>query len=211
MLTGKHGVGRVIARPFIGTDASNFQRTPRRHDYPRKPESKTVMDKMLDKGLNVYATGKIDDLFGNRGISTSNHTTNNSDSTAATISFLKQQFTGLLFANLIEFDMIYGHRNDVAGYSLALENFDAAIPDIQANMKAGDIAMVVADHGVDPTTESTDHSREYIPLLVFGKHVKGNTNLGIRESFADVGATIAEIFHLEAPEIGTSFLSDILA
>lgn len=211
MLVGEHGVGRVIARPFLGTNAEDFYRTSRRHDLPRFPESPTMMDKIISAGLSVYATGKIDDLFGNRGISRTNHTTNNADSIRATIDFIKEDFKGLLFANLIEFDMVYGHRNDARGYADALEAFDLAIPEIKKQMKPGDIAMVVADHGVDPTTLSTDHSREYIPLLVFGDSIISGVNLGTRETFADVAATLAEIFQLEKPEIGKSFLKSVLS
>ncbi len=210
MLVGEHGVGRVIARPFLGSSSENFYRTSRRHDLPRFPESHTMMDKMISAGFPVYATGKIDDLFGNRGISVTNHTTNNLDSLRATIDFMKEDFEGLLFANLIEFDMIFGHRNDARGYADALETFDAAIPEIYENLKADDVVMVVADHGVDPTTESTDHSREFSPLLVFGKLVKPNVNLGVRGTFADVAATIAEIYQLEKPQIGESFLKLIV-
>ena len=210
MLVGEHGVGRVIARPFLGTDAEDFYRTSRRHDLPRFPESPTMMDKLISAGLEVYATGKIDDLFGNRGISKTNHTTNNADSIRATIDFMKEDFKGLLFANLIEFDMVYGHRNDARGYANALEAFDSAIPEIRKLMKPGDIAMVVADHGVDPTTKSTDHSREYIPLLIFGDPVNAGVNLGTRETFADVAATLADIFQLDPPEIGKSFLNLIV-
>lgn len=209
MLTGEHNVGRVIARPFIGSEELGFSRTSRRHDFPRFPDHDTMMDILLKADYKVYATGKIDDLFANRGITVSNHTTNNHDSTIATIDFLNKDFEGLLFANLIEFDMIYGHRNDIKGYSQALENFDAAIPDIQSALKPTDIVMIVADHGVDPTTASTDHSREYIPLLVFGEQVNANVNLGTRSTFADVAATIAEIFNVEKPEIGSSFLAEI--
>jgi len=209
MLVGKHNVGRVIARPFIGKSASDFSRTSRRHDFPRFPESDTMLDKLIKAGLPVYATGKIDDLFGNRGITYSNHTTNNLDSIQATKDFIKENFNGLLFANLIEFDMIFGHRNDARGYADALEMFDRSIPEIQAILRPEDVVMIVADHGVDPTTESTDHSREYIPLLVFGEMVKKNVNLGTRETFADVAATIAEIFGIEKPLFGTSFLSEI--
>ena len=210
MLVGEHGVGRVIARPFLGTNAEDFYRTSRRHDLPRFPESPTMMDKLISAGLEVYATGKIDDLFGNRGISKTNHTTNNADSIRATIDFMKEDFKGLLFANLIEFDMVYGHRNDARGYANALEAFDSAIPEIRKLMKPGDIAMVVADHGVDPTTKSTDHSREYIPLLIFGDPVNAGVNLGTRETFADVAATLADIFQLDPPEIGKSFLNLIV-
>ncbi|PKO15424.1 MAG: phosphopentomutase [Chloroflexi bacterium HGW-Chloroflexi-10] len=207
LLSGQHAVGRVIARPFSGKKAGEFERTSRRHDYPRFPESDTMMMKLIKSGYQVYATGKIDDLFGNQGITTTNHTTNNLDSLKATLEFMKIDFEGLLFANLIEFDQIYGHRNDSRGYADALEAFDSFIPEIQAGLRTTDLVMVVADHGVDPTTESTDHSREYSPLLVFGAGVKGNTDLGVRGSYADVGATIAEIFQLESPEIGKSFLA----
>ena len=209
MLVGEYGVGRVIARPFIGERAGEFQRTSRRHDYPRFPETDTIMDKLISTGYSVYATGKIDDLFGKRGISVTNHTTNNHDSVIAAIEFLQKDFEGLLFVNLIEFDQIYGHRNDARGYADALEEFDSFIPQIKADMREGDIAILVSDHGVDPTTESTDHSREYSPLLIFGSQVKENVNLGVRGSFADVGATIAEIFSLEPPQIGQSFLQQI--
>lgn len=209
MLVGKFGVGRVIARPFIGGKVGEFVRTNHRRDYPRYPDSDTMMDKLIASGLEVFATGKIDDLFGHRGISVTNHTTNNHDSILATIEFMKKDFKGLLFANLIEFDQIYGHRNDPRGYADALEQFDRFIPQVLDNLHPNDLVMIVSDHGVDPTTESTDHSREYSPLLVFGNHVKKNVDLGIRGSYADVGATIAEIFKLDPPQIGKSFLQEI--
>lgn len=209
MLVGEYGVGRVIARPFIGERAGEFKRTSRRHDYPRFPDTDTIMDKLISSGFEVYATGKIDDLFGHRGISKTNHTTNNHDTILATINFLKEDFKGLLFANLIEFDQIYGHRNDPRGYADALEAFDGFIPEIKQNLKPDDIVMIVSDHGVDPTTTSTDHSREFSPLLIFGGKVKLNVDLGVRESYADVGATIAEIFSLQPPLIGSSFLNEI--
>jgi phosphopentomutase len=211
MLQGEHAVGRVIARPFVGKDSASFKRTERRHDYPLPPVGETVMDRLIAAGRQVYATGKIDDLFGNRGISKTHHTVDNEDSIQGAIDFLQKDFSGLLFSNLIEFDMIYGHRNDTRGYAEKLEAFDRRIPQIRAAMRPGDIAMIVADHGVDPTTPSTDHSREYIPLLVFGEKVKNSVNLGVRASFSDVAATIAEVFDLEPPEIGASFLKEILA
>ena len=210
MLTGKHAVGRVIARPFIGENPENFKRTPRRHDYPLVPPSDTVMDKLIATGRQVYATGKIDDLFANRGITKTYHTVDNRESTEALIRFLDEDFSGMLIANLIEFDMIYGHRNDPRGFADKLEEFDGYISRIRDRMRPSDVAMIVADHGVDPTTPSTDHSREYIPLLVFGDQVKAGVNLGIRESFADVAATISEIFSLEPPELGESFLREIV-
>ncbi len=208
MLRGEHAVGRVIARPFRG-EPGDFWRTERRHDYPLLPPRPTMMQKLVAAGHDVAAVGKIDDLFGNTGISLNKHRTNNQDSIAATLEFLQEEFKGLLFTNLIEYDMIYGHRNDPEGYAGALAAFDERLPDIRAQMRPTDVAMIVADHGVDPTTESTDHSREYVPLLVFGVQVKPGVNLGTRETFADVAATIAAIFELEPPEIGASFLSEI--
>lgn len=210
MLRGKHAVGRVIARPFIGEDAESFTRTKRRHDYPLLAPTDTMMDTLIKAGHKVYATGKIDDLFGHRGISKTHHSVFNPESIQAMIDFMKEDFTGLLFANLVEFDMTYGHRNDAEGYAKKIEEFDAYVPKIRAAMQPGDICMIVADHGVDPTTPSTDHSREYIPLLVFGPNVKNNVNLGIRQSFADVAATIGEALNVTPPLIGTSFLSEII-
>ncbi len=209
ILKGKHAVGRVIARPFIGTSAENFKRTDRRRDFSRAPESDTVLDKCYAAGLDVWSVGKIDDIFVHRGITHKNHTLNNLESIKATIDLLKEPFNGLLFVNLIEFDMIYGHRNDPEGYYQALKTFDNAIPDIQERLTNDDVVMVSADHGVDPTTPSTDHSREFVPLLIFGPGIPG-VDLGIRKTFADVGATITENFNLEPPKIGTSFLSQIL-
>jgi len=209
MLKGKHAVGRVIARPFIGDNAETFTRTKRRHDYPLLAPTDTMMDTLIKEGHKVYATGKIDDLFGNRGITKTHHSVFNMESIQALVDFLDEDFTGLLFANLVEFDMTFGHRNDVEGFGQKLEEFDAFIPTIRNTMKDTDIAMIVADHGVDPTTKSTDHSREYIPLLVFGEQVKNNVNLGIRQSFADVAATIGEAFSVTPPAIGQSFLREI--
>lgn len=209
-LRDEHAVGRVIARPFIGDSPETFTRTARRRDYPLKPVTPTVMDKLIKSGFEVYATGKIDDLFAHQGISVSNHTTNNKDSLDAALEFINVSFQGLLMVNLIEFDMIYGHRNDSAGYARALESFDEFLPQIQQAMHADDIAMIVADHGVDPTTPGTDHSREYSPLLIFGAPIKADTDLGIRASYADAGATIADIFNLQSPPIGTSFLKQII-
>jgi len=208
ILKGKHAVGRVIARPFVGDRAGEFARTERRKDFARVPETPTVMDKLVAAGKDVYSVGKVDDIFGNRGITKKNHTGNNKDSLLAIQEFLKEDFDGLLFANLIEYDMVYGHRNDPQGYAGALEFFDQSIPHVKDKMKPSDVVIVVADHGVDPTTPSTDHSREYVPLLVFGDGVKG-VDLGTRETFSDVGATIAEIFSLEPPLLGTSFLKEL--
>lgn len=208
ILKGEHAVGRVIARPFIGNNAEDFKRTDNRRDFSRTPESDTVLDKLYKAGFDVYSVGKIDDIFVHRGITRKNHSLGNEESLKKTIELLEEPFQGLLFVNLIEFDMIYGHRNDPQGYYGALKAFDEAIPEIQKRLTEEDLVIVSADHGVDPTTESTDHTREFVPLLVFGPRVRG-VDLGIRNSFADVGATITENFKVEPPEIGTSFLSHL--
>jgi phosphopentomutase len=211
MLTGKHGVGRVIARPFLGDDPSNFYRTLNRRDYPMPPPEDTLLDILSAAGKKVVGTGKIDDLFGGRGLSGTKHSEDNQSSLQGLLEYLDEDFEGLIFSNLIEFDMVYGHRNDARGYANALEAFDRTIPAIREKMGPADLAMIVADHGVDPTTPGTDHSREYIPLLVFGEAVKNNVNLGIRTTFCDVGATLAEVFSVKPPRTGTSFLKEILA
>lgn len=209
MLQGEHAVGRVIARPFIGETAATFKRTERRHDYPLMSPLPTMLDRLLEAGKEVWSVGKIDDIFGHRGISRSNHTVYNRESLAATLEFLPENFEGLLFVNLIEFDMIFGHRNDARGYANALEEFDRAVPEIQKRLKPTDLVMVVADHGVDPTTPGTDHSRENIPLLVFGPQVTGGRNLGTRQTFSDVAATIAEIFSIPTELQARSFLKEL--
>ena len=208
LLKGDHAVGRVIARPFIGTKAENFTRTDNRRDFSRTPESDTVLDKLYAADFDVWSVGKIDDIFVHRGITRKNHSLGNKASTEITIKLLEEPFHGLLFVNLIEFDMIFGHRNDPKGYYGALKAFDEAVPEIQQRLSPDDLVIVSADHGVDPTTESTDHSREFVPLLVFGPNV-ASVDLGIRKTFADVAATITENFKLEPPVIGTSFLDQI--
>jgi phosphopentomutase len=213
ILVGTHGVGRVIARPFITRetpeDGKKYIRTERRKDFARMPETPTIMDRLVEGGYQVYSVGKIDDIFGHRGITKSTHTLDNETSTQAALAMLKEDFKGLLFANLIEFDMIYGHRNDPAGYAGALKKFDQAVPQIQKALKPGDFVIVTGDHGVDPTTESTDHSREFVPLIVFGPKVKG-VDLGTRKTLSDIAATIAEIFDLPEPLQGTSFYAEII-
>jgi phosphopentomutase len=209
ILQGEHAVGRVIARPFVGTKAENFTRTKNRKDFSREPASDTVLDQLYKAGYDVWSVGKIDDIFVHRGFTRKNHALGNKESTQITLELLDEPFHGLLFVNLIEFDMIFGHRNDPQGYYQALKDFDDAIPEIQKRLSEEDLVIVSADHGVDPTTESTDHSREYVPLLVFGPRVPG-VNLATRETFADIGATICENFELEPPEIGTSFLNQII-
>lgn len=208
ILVDEHAVGRVIARPFVGTNPDNFTRTENRRDYSRTPESDTVLDKLHKSGFDVWSVGKIDDIFAHRGISRKNHSLSNKESLSITLTLLEETFHGLLFINLIEFDMIYGHRNDPAGYYGALKHFDNAIPEIEKRLSKEDLVIISSDHGVDPTTESTDHSREFVPLLVFGPGVQG-VNLGTRQSFADIGATITDNFAVEPPEIGISFLSEL--
>ncbi len=208
ILKGKHGVGRVIARPFVGTSAETFKRTDNRRDFARTPDTDTVLDKLHHADYDVISVGKIDDIFVHRGITRKNHTLGNVESIKTTLQILEAPFKGLLFVNLIEFDMIYGHRNDPQGYYGALKTFDDAIPEIRKRLSAEDLVIVSADHGVDPTTESTDHSREFVPLLAFGPEVRG-VDLGIRQTFGDVGATILDNFDLEPPLIGTSFLADL--
>jgi len=211
MLTGEHAVGRVIARPFVGESAETFKRTTNRRDFPLEPVGQTTLDLLAASGRKVYATGKIDDLFAGRGITVTNHSEDNQSATLAMLEFLDLDFEGLLFSNLVEFDMVYGHRNDARGYANALEAFDQYVPEIQNRLKDGDAVFVVADHGVDPTTPGTDHTREMSPLLVFGPTVRGGVDLGTRSTYSDLAATLAEAFDLPAPEMGTSFYAEICA
>jgi phosphopentomutase len=201
-------VGRVIARPFIGANGK-YTRTENRKDYAVEPFSDTILDALDRRGLPVVGIGKIEDIFCHRGVTVVDHTRNNPDGIASTIRFLEQDEGGFIFSNLVDFDMLYGHRNNVEGYAKALEDFDQALPDIMEAMKEGDILMITADHGCDPTTSSTDHSREYIPLLVAGAHVKKDCNLGVRRSFADIGATVYEYLTGEKWNVGESFLDEI--
>lgn len=210
LLSGEYAVARVIARPFVGKGNGNYTRTERRKDFSLAPTSTTILDLIKEKGLTVAAIGKIEDIFEHRGITVKDHTTNNNDGIDKTIEYLKKDFEGLLFTNLVDTDMIYGHRNDVKGYAEALMYFDNKLPEIMSTMNDDDILIVTADHGCDPTTPSTDHSREYVPLLVCGKNIKEGFNLGTRKTFADVGATIAEYLDIDERFGATSFLKDIL-
>ncbi|WP_352399340.1 phosphopentomutase [Anaerotignum sp.] len=209
ILSGDYGVARVIARPFVGEEG-NYIRTKNRKDFSLEPTGITLLDLAKEKGLNVTAIGKIEDIFEHRGITRTDHTTNNNDGIDKTIFYTKEDFEGILFTNLVDTDMIYGHRNDVEGYATALEYFDSKLPEIIAEMKEEDILFITADHGCDPTTPSTDHSREYVPLLVYGKNVKPGIDLGVRKSFADLGQTISDYLGLNANFDADSFLDDIL-
>jgi len=209
ILQGEHGVARVIARPFIGKPGS-FTRTDRRKDFSLAPPQATVLDKLKDKGISVMAVGKIEDIFSNQGITDSNHTVDNMDSFDAVLDFLKEDKKSFIFANLVEFDMVYGHRRNPKGYAQALKDFDIRLPEILDNMNSDDVLMITADHGCDPTFKGTDHTREYVPLLVFGEKIKKDFNLETRESFADLAATVAKIFGLDNLNYGISFLQDII-
>lgn len=210
LLVGEHAVGRVIARPFIGLPG-NFTRTESRKDFSLQPPGITILDAVKNAGMDVMGVGKIEDIFAHRGLTSSNHTGNNMTGVDATIQFLQTESKGLIFTNLVDFDALYGHRNNPRGYADALEDFDQRLPEILANLKPWDILFITADHGNDPTTPSTDHSRESVPIMVVGSQVKGDTNLGTRQSFADVAATIAEILGLKQFQTrGKSFARKIL-
>jgi phosphopentomutase len=206
---GKYMVGRVIARPFVGTPG-NFQRTANRHDYALKPFGRTVMNELKDSGFDVIAIGKINDIYDGEGVTRAIRTQDNMDGMDKFISTFDMNFTGLSFLNLVDFDAVYGHRRNPEGYGKALEEFDARLPEVFEKMKEDDLLIITADHGNDPVHHGTDHTREYVPLLVYAKKMKGGRKLPVRETFADLGATIADNFRVKMPEHGTSFLKEIL-
>lgn len=208
ILTGKHAVGRVIARPFLFKNGQ-YIRTERRKDFSLLPPASTVLDHALQSGLEVIGVGKIGDIFAHQGLSEEIHTYDNQEGIAQTIQCIKRNFKGILFTNLVDFDMKYGHRNDVNGYANALKTFDQSIPEIRETLRRNDILFITADHGCDPTTPSTDHSREYVPLLVYGKELSHPKSLGIRQTFADLGATVTEIFGLNPLQYGQSFYHEL--
>ncbi|MBQ9187873.1 MAG: phosphopentomutase [Clostridia bacterium] len=208
MLVGPYLVGRVIARPFTGT-SGRYTRTENRRDYALAPFKPTILDGLTEKGMDVVAVGKIEDIFCHRGITTVDHTKNNPAGIEATDRFLAEGKGDFIFTNLVDTDMLYGHRNDVEGYGQALEYFDQKLPDLLAKLGKGDILMITADHGCDPTYPGTDHTREYIPLLIAGPHIKPGVNLHIRPAFNDIGATIYEYLTGEHWREGNSFLQEI--
>jgi phosphopentomutase len=210
LLQGEHAVGRVIARPFTGLPGA-FVRTADRRDWALAPPSPTLLDHVQQAGLAVVAVGKIEDIFSGRGITHSEHTHTNMEAVDATLRALGTMGPGLLFVNLIECDMIYGHRNDPRGYANALETFDRRLPELLAAMRADDVLMIVGDHGVDPTTPGTDHTREDVPLLVAGHRLRPNVNLGTRPTFADAGQTAAGLLGVAPLGLGTSFAGAIMA
>jgi phosphopentomutase len=209
MLRGPLEVGRVIARPFTGTPGS-FTRTPNRRDYAVPPPPGMLLDRLAERGVPVYSVGKVADVFCHRGFTREAKTRNNDEGISKTIAAAGEQDRGLIFTNLVDFDTLYGHRNDVEHYAAALEHFDNRLPEIERILKPGDLAVITADHGCDPTTPSTDHSREYVPLLAFGPGVRAGANLGTRSTLADLGQTVAANFGTQIGA-GTSFLEDILA
>lgn len=196
ILQGKHGVGRVIARPFTGENGS-FTRTANRHDFSLVPPKSTMLNVLKEEGYTVAAVGKINDIFAGSGITEMVRTKNNDDGINRTIQYMKKDFEGLCFINLVDYDMLYGHRNDVEGYAEALTHFDKRLPEIMNLLRPEDVLMITADHGCDPSTASTDHSREYTPLIIYGDHVKAGCNLGTRKSFADIAATILHYFGID--------------
>lgn len=205
MLTGKHGVGRVIARPFNGT-SGNYTRTSGRHDYSLEPPAVTMLDQLKEEGRDVIAVGKINDIFAGKGITEFTYTKSNEDGINKTLEMLEKDFDGLCFINLVDYDMLYGHRNDIDGYAKALTYFDMRLPEILHRMGTEDALMITADHGCDPGyTVSTDHSREYTPFLMYGKNIEPK-NLGTRETFADIGATVLDYFGIKPRFDGKTML-----
>lgn len=207
-LRDEFAVTRVIARPFTGKKG-NYVRTPNRHDYSVKPFAPTVMNHLQEKGLASIGIGKISDIYAEEGITKSIRTTDNMDGVDKLLQTMGESFTGLSFVNLVDFDAKYGHRRDPEGYGRALMEFDARIPELLAALRDDDLLIITADHGNDPVHHGTDHTREYVPLLVYHKGIGEGTSLGVRETFADVGATIADNFGVTLPTIGKSFLSQL--
>jgi phosphopentomutase len=208
ILRGTHEVGRVIARPFVGSPGS-FTRTANRKDYAVPPPRNMLLDVLDEHGVPVYTVGKIFEIFLGRGIRDYSKTKDNADGMARTLEAMSSCDEGLIFVNLVDFDQLYGHRNDIEGYASALEQFDAWLPEFLERQQEGDLAILTADHGCDPTTPSTDHSREYVPLLASGPRVKSGVNLGVRASLSDIGQTVASSFGVRISK-GTSFLPQIL-
>lgn len=203
MLQGTHGVGRVIARPFVGT-SGNYTRTAHRHDYSLLPPRTTMLDQLKEAGKDVIAVGKIQDIFAGKGITEYVYTSGNAEGIERTLSYLDRDFEGLCFINLVDYDMLYGHRRDVDGYARAMTSFDEKLPEIMGKLREEDILMITADHGCDPAyTKTTDHTREYTPFIMYGQKVKP-VNYGTRETFADIAATVLDYLGVEQSVAGTS-------
>ena len=208
MLTDELQVGRVIARPFLG-EVGQFYRTPNRHDFALEPPQKILLEYVLEGGLEVCAVGKIYDIYAGRGITNSETTKGNMEGVNKTLEYMSKVNSGLIMANLVDFDMLYGHRNDTLGYAQALEAFDQRLPEIFAALRSEDMLIITADHGCDPTLSGTDHTREYVPLLIHGPTLKKGVNLGVRSTFADLGATVAEYLETKRLTNGQSFLKQL--
>ena len=209
ILTGKHGVGRVIARPFTGEYP--FTRTADRHDYSIEPPKTTMLDLLVDKGYDVISVGKIVDIFAGRGITESYRIKSNNDGMDVTERLLDKDFNGLCFVNLVDFDTIYGHRNDIDGYAKALTEFDSRLSNFISKMRDDDVLIITADHGCDPSTPSTDHSREYTPMLIYGNDIKQGVNLGVRGTFADIASTVLSLFGVNSDSVsGESFIDKVI-
>ena len=210
IMQGEHGVGRIIARPYVG-EYPNYTRTPRRHDFSLDPTGDTMMDALARKGLATIGVGKISDIFAGRSISrTLGINKDNVDGMEKTLKLMDEDFTGLAFVNLVDFDMQYGHRRDIDGYAKASTVFDRQLGEFMVKMKDDDLLMITADHGCDPGAPGTDHTREYVPLLMYGKHVKAGLNLGTYPTFAMIGATISDIFGADLYTKGESLLPRII-
>jgi phosphopentomutase len=209
MLRGEHEVGRVIARPFVGESGAYVRDNEARRDWALVPPDVTVLDRLVERGLPVHGVGKIADIFGGRGITSSNHALNNAGALEVTLGLLETAEHGLIFSNLIEYDMIYGHRNDPAGYARALREFDDHLPAIYARMRPGDVVLITGDHGCDPAYPGTDHTRERVPLLAWGPRARPGVDIGTRASFADLGATIADLLDVPHAAHGDSFADEL--
>lgn len=209
ILQGEHCVGRVIARPFVGSNGQ-YKRTENRRDFSLEPIKNTMLDYIAATDREVYAIGKIEDIFVNKGITKAKHTKNNLEGIEATIEAIKSDTSGLIFTNLVDFDMLYGHRNDVEGYANALKYFDDKLEDIKSALKPDDVLIITADHGCDPTTPSTDHSREYIPVLIYGKQIKDNNDFGTLDTYACIGKTILDMFNINNSIDGYSIKDKIM-
>ncbi|HIV23187.1 MAG TPA: phosphopentomutase [Candidatus Merdiplasma excrementigallinarum] len=205
ILQGKHGVGRVIARPFVGTCAADFTRTRNRHDFSLIPPRKTMMVSLKEHGFDTYGVGKIYDIFAGQAIDHTVSMTCNEDGMEKTLAYMDEDFNGLCFVNLVDFDMMYGHRNDIDGYANAATVFDRQLGQFMEKMREDDVVIITADHGCDPGFKGTDHSREYTPMLIYGAPVKGGVSIGTRSTFADIGATVLDMLGVDERLDGTSY------
>ncbi len=209
LLTGKNAVARVIARPFTGKSGA-YVRTANRRDFSLKPSLENILCYVKEAGMDVVGVGKIEDIFAGVGITEAVHTKNNQHGIDVTLEYMKKPVKGIIYTNLVEFDSMWGHRNDFKGYAKGLEEFDARLPEIMSSLNEDDCLIITADHGCDPTTPSTDHSREYVPLIMYGRHLRSGVNLATGKTFADIAATIADMLEVKQVSVGTSRLKEII-